>query len=160
MPSYKLQSTNKNHFGVKLHIPYAEPQVITIDTKGNFEATLANEEELELLLEDCPEFIYPQVAEASFEEKNDTIKPQTEENELGKSEDDKNDIGKPEEESEDDLIGSTNEDVVAMITALDAMKMADMKQLAEDSGYPLEQWGELKRNDLKNYLKEKLSIAA
>lgn len=148
MPVFQLQTSDRRKFNSKLHIPYAEPQVVEFDAEGKFEATLAGVDELQSLLGEVPDFSVLTVSTEGNLEEGDTLEPQTDENELGKSEDEGNDIGKPDE----------NDD--ALLQSLDGLRMIDMKQVAEDSGFPKEQWETLNKPDLKNYLKEKLKAAA
>lgn len=152
MPVYKLQTSDKRKYGTKAHIPYADPQVVEFDADGLFEATLNDTDELTSLLVDVPDFSLQDEPETDENadvtgELEDPIEPQTdEENELGKSENEGNDIGNPDENDE-------------LLASLDSLRMPDLKQVAEDSGFPKEQWETLNKPELKNYLKEKLKSA-
>lgn len=182
MQTYQLKTSDSKKFNSKLHIPYAEPQVVEFDGEGNFEASFENDDELELLLNAIPDFrkaeeIEHEITEQDLKNNPDLvgqvevgdkvtftpIEPQTEDNELGKSEDEGNDIGKDKEE-ENDLTGEKKEedksevsqDTLDMINSLDPLKVDVLRQLAIDSEYPKEQWEALKKPELLNYLKEKL----
>jgi hypothetical protein len=163
MAEFKLKTSAKNKFGNRYHIPYAEPQVIEIDKEGNFTATLKDEDELSLLLNEVPDFKLAGGKELITVTEEDIInngivglkpgdkviaepiEPQTldNENEIGKSEDEKNDIGKPNEGEGLDILEKSN--------------MPELKQIAKDSGFLEDEWKSLNKVQLKEYLKSKLA---
>jgi hypothetical protein len=168
MSIYKLKTSAEYKFGAKNLIPYGGE--VEFDKEGNFEVELKDDSELELLLNDVPDFYNPnkienikhiveeedlnnnpELKEAGIE-KGDEIEipilPQTEENELGKSEDEKNDIGKPDEDEEDSEVGVAD--------TLDKLSVGELRSLAKESGFPEEEWKQLGKVELRNYLKDKL----
>lgn len=179
MQKFKLQSNEPYRKKSKVVVIHAG--VIEFDHEGVAEVEVHSEEHFGDILNSLPDAF----AHAPEEPKGDPIKPQTDEDEIGKSGDDENDLGGADDENaftgeSEVVITGANESGSTETTTpdneateesnslesdtvdgtLQNLKLAELKQLAADSGFPEAEWIELKKKELQAYLLSKLQPQA
>ena len=156
----KFQTSCQWKWGQQNVIPYAG--LVQYDKEGFFIAKVTAEQ-TECLLKALPDLIavswFHEVNQHDLDVNPDLAKQGTK---LG----DEIEIPiKPQVIEEDDLgqaeqheLGSTADDNNDLLKALDKMNVADMRDLAQTSGFTEEDWKTLNKTDLKAYLVSKLSV--
>jgi hypothetical protein len=159
---FKIRTFATHKFGQTNVLPYAGE--VKFDNEGIATIDVPGENELNYLLEGIPDLAaylgedtiehtvdtiqVPVIDEpqTDTEPEVDNIEPQTEENNLGKSEDEKNDIG-----------GLNEDETNQLAELLNGKDIKELRTFATESGFPEEEWSELTKKPLREYLKNKVS---